>query len=113
MADQIIPLDTQPNQSFKASVSVGGALVTLQVTLRFNEEAQYWVMTLYDAAGFLLLDSVPLLTGAFPAADILGQYAYLGIGSAYVVNASQVASPDYPDNSDLGTDFQLAWADAA
>lgn len=111
MSDQIIPLDAAPNQSFKVTVNVGARQVSLGVTLRYSEPAAYWVMTLVDEAGNLLLDSVPLVTGQFPAANILGQYQHLEIGSAYVVNASSVPAPDYPNNLDLGTDFLLAWGD--
>lgn len=109
MADQIIPLDSAPNQSFKVTVNVDGKLISLGVTLRYNEAADYWTMTLTDGSGNLLLDSIPLLTGGFPAANILGQYAHLGIGSALIANASGVQSPDYPSNQDLGSDFLLIW----
>lgn len=113
MAQQIIPLDSAPNQTFKVAVNVDGKLIPLAVVLRYNEPANYWAMTLSDGAGNLLLDSIPFVTGLFPAANILGQYAYLGIGSALVANASGVGSPDYPNNQDLGNDFILVWEDTA
>ena len=106
---QIIPLTTAPNQTFTVSLSVDGATVDLGMILRYNEVARYWVLSIYDTIGALLLDSLPLITGSFPAGNILGQFAYLEIGSAYVINASQVASPDFPNNGDLGTDFVLLW----
>ena len=45
----------------------------------------------YDRNGNLLVDSVPMLTGYYPAANLLCQFVYLGIGSAYIINASGVA----------------------
>lgn len=106
----IIPLTNAPNQAFLVSLTVDGKLLALQIGIRYNEIASYWVLTISDAAGNLLLDSIPMLTGAYPAANILGQYAYLKIGSAFLVNASGIAK-DNPDATNLGSDFQLIWDD--
>ncbi len=111
MSDQIIPLSNSPNQLFAIPLNVDGSVLTLNFTMRYNEIADYWVMTIRDSQGNLILDSVPLVTGLFPAANILGQFAYLEIGSAFVINISQVKSPNFPNNTDLGTDFQLDWSD--
>jgi hypothetical protein len=111
MADQIIPLTSDPNQTMKTTVNVGGRNITLQLDIRYNDIAEYWVMMVTDpVTGTVLIDSVPLITGDYPAGNILGQYAYLGIGSAYVVPAATVAM-DYPDDTNLGTDFVLVWSD--
>jgi len=73
--------------------------------------ANYWVATIADVStGQIILDSLPLVTGQYPAANLLGQYAYLGLGSAVVLNMEN--SPlDYPDSETLGTIFLLAWGD--
>jgi hypothetical protein len=105
---QVIPLNSDPNQTFQVSLGIDGGTVTIVITLRFNEIAQYWVATIRNLQGNLILDSVPLLTGDFPAGNILGQFSYLFIGSAFIVNVSGVNKP-YPDDTDLGTDFILAW----
>lgn len=47
-----------------------------------------WVMDISDAAGAPLVCGVPLVTGA----DLLGQYAYLGINAVL-----QVVSDEMPD----------------
>jgi hypothetical protein len=112
MAAQIIPLDNSPDQSFTVSLSVDGSLLTLQLNVYFSEMANYWLMDIFDNQGNPLLASVPLLTGSYPAANILQQYGYLGIGSAFLLNVS--ASPlDHPDKNSLGTDFILIWSDTA
>lgn len=111
MSDQLIPLDNSPNQIFQVPLNIDGLVRTVIVNLRYNEIAKYWVATIQDNNGALILDSIPLLTGDFPAANILGQFAYLGIGSIYVLNPSSIIEPDSPDNTDLGTDFQFAWSD--
>lgn len=110
--DQIVPLDSSANQSFTVSLSVDDNILTLQLVIGFSEMAQYWVMSISDNQGNLLLSSIPLITGDWPAANLLAQYGYLQIGSAYIINAGQVAI-DYPDNVSLGTDFYLLWSDTA
>jgi hypothetical protein len=45
-----------------------------------------------------------------PSANILGQYSYLKIGSAYLLNVGNISS-EGPDETNLGTDWKLAWSD--
>lgn len=112
MADQVVPLDNSPNQTFAISLSVDGSILQLNLAISFAEMAGYWLMDISDVNGNLLLASIPLITGEWPAANLLAQYAYLGIGSAYVINAGQAAI-DYPDSVSLGTSFVLVWSDTA
>lgn len=109
---QIIPLTNSPSQSLTVTLTVDGLVLRLQLEVYFSEMAQYWVMDISDAAGNLLLASLPLVTGNWPAANILAQYAYLKIGSAFVINLGQVPD-DYPGASELGNDFALLWDDTA
>lgn len=108
---QLIPLSPLPNQKLVLSLNVDGKVEELFITLRYNEIAAYWVMTVEQPVNNVILDSIPLVTGEIPAKNILSQFAYLGIGSAQVINASQVSSPNYPNDTDLGTDFVLVWGD--
>lgn len=110
MSAQIVPLTSEPNQTFTAQLSIDGQAVKLQLGVRFNQMAAYWVLSVADAAGNPLLDSVPMLTGSYPAANILAPYAYLKIGSAYIINASGTTQ-DAPAGTNLGTDFVLVWDD--
>lgn len=109
----LIPLSTQPNQKFQTAIAVNGKTLRLTLTIRYNEMANYWVMTIADQSGNLIIDNVPLITGVWPASNILDAYQYLQIGSAYVINASNADINDYPNASDLGTDFVLLWGDNA
>jgi hypothetical protein len=110
VADQIIPLTPSPNQSFAVTLQVDGAPLTLNLAIRWSEMAGYWVMTIFNSAMDLLLDSIPLITGWYPAANILAQYGYLKIGSAYILNDGN-SNSDYPGRSDLGSAFSLLWSD--
>ena len=111
MALQKIPLDNSPNQNFQTTLTVDGRNITLNFHLSFNETAGYWVMTIIDPlTGSIILDSIPLVTGQYPAGNMLEPHSYLGIGSAFLINIS--GSPmDFPDDTNLGTDFVLLWGD--
>lgn len=107
----VVPTDSRPNQTFTTKLAIDGVNINLELALRFNEMAGYWVLTITDPeSGTILLDSIPLITGVQPASNILGQFEYLGIGSAYVVPVGG-SSLDYPDSTTLGTAFQLVWGD--
>jgi hypothetical protein len=107
---QIIPLTSDPNQSFTSTLQVDGAALTLNFTVKWNEMAGYWVMSVSDSSDDLLLDSIPMITGWYPGANLLAQYGYLKIGSAFIINVG-TSDSDYPGKSDLGTNFQLLWSD--
>lgn len=107
-----IPVTSEPDQRMIVTIPINGQNITLQLRIRYNTQAGYWVMRIADKHGTVLLDSVPLLTGDYPAADILGQYQYLGLGSAFVLNVG-AAVQDSPDDTTLGTSFVLVWGDSA
>lgn len=111
MANQIIPLTPQPNQQMLVTLNVNNTVLRLNLTISFNEIAQTWHMQIADVNNNILLTDIPLITGSFPAANILAQYQYLLIGSAYVLNISNGATNDYPNATDLGSDFALMWSD--
>lgn len=113
MSAQVIPLTTQPNQSFQVALNVNGATLRLALSITYNEMANYWIMQVVDAGGNILVDNVPLITGSWPAANVLNAYQYLQIGSAYVINVSNANVNDYPNATDLGSDFILVWGDNA
>jgi len=108
---QIIPLTTDPNNTFQTTLTVDDASLTLKFFLRYNAMAGYWLMSITDvASSTLLLDSIPLLTDDSTSPNILGQYAYLKIGSCYISKVNSTTY-DYPDDTNLGSDFVLVWGD--
>lgn len=110
MADQTLPLNSSPNQRLSLSLDVDGKVLSLQLAIRYNQMANYWVMTVFDSAGTTLLDPVPLLTGGYPAANLLEQNAYMKIGSAFVINVNGT-DLDHPTGDNLGTEFIVVWGD--
>jgi hypothetical protein len=114
---QTIPITSDPDQIFQVTLAVNGGSLTLELEIKFNSIAGYWVMTITDPdTDTVLLDSIPLNTsitiadGVNTAMNLLGQYAYMNLGSVYLVNVSGI-DMDYPDNTNLGKDFELIWTD--
>jgi hypothetical protein len=107
---QIINLTSAPNQSFVVQLQVDDAPLTLRLSVQWSAMAGYWTLTVFDANGDLLLDSVPMITGSYPAANILGQQAYLQIGSACLINNGGTDT-DYPGIDELGGSYSLLWDD--
>jgi hypothetical protein len=108
---QIVPLSSSPNQTATVQLTVDGNPLTLNLTVGFSEMAGYWQMSVSDINNNLLIASVPLITGWYPAANLLAQYGYLQIGSAYILNTGN-ATTDYPAANNLNQ-FSLLWDDTA
>jgi len=106
---QEVPVTNRPNQRFDCILEFDGKSVTYQFDFRFNEVGQIWMMTITDPiTGEYILDSVPVLGGIADSSDLLSQFGYLGLGSAFVVNISNIPK-DSPNDKDFGRDFKLLW----
>jgi hypothetical protein len=106
---QVIPLTHVPNQTVNVSLNIDDDVIDLTLLLRYFEIPGYWVMTLEDSSGNLLLDSIPLVSGNNPADNLLQQFSYLKISSVFVINAS-IETQDYPGMATLGNDLVLIWS---
>jgi hypothetical protein len=118
-------------------LQVDGNTLTLNLIIKYDDMAGYWIMSISDISNNLLIDSIPMICGAYPAANLLQQQRYLAIGSAFIVNVGNTSSVgggnigygqggygqgpyggqegqggvDYPNQFNLGTTFQLWWGD--
>ncbi len=112
MNTQVIPLYGSPGQTFTTTLVIDGVNRALQFKISYNETAGYWIMNISDpATGSDILTSVPLLSAPDgESLNLLEQYRHLGIGSAYLVNVSNIAD-EQPTDENLGTDFILVWGD--
>lgn len=110
MANQIINVTSAPNQRFSVSLAVNGGTINLQLSLSFNAMGEFWVLNIFTPSGIPIMLSVPLVTGVWPAANILSPFQYLNIGSCYVINVTG-ADADLPGATSLGSDFTLLWGD--
>lgn len=108
----LVPISNEPNQTFTCYVPVGKDTRIFEYKLSYNAVAQYWTMSVKDEeTGEDLLRSVPLLTGEYPATNLLEQYSYMGIGSAVIVPVGITDKTKVPDDNTLGTNFLLVWSD--
>jgi hypothetical protein len=109
MSSQTVPLIAQPNQQFAVQLTVNGQALTVNLTLAYSAMAGYWQMAIADVNGNSLIANVPLITGLYPAANLLAQYEYMQIGEAYLLNTGSSLA-DYPGQYDL-VQFSLLWSD--
>jgi hypothetical protein len=108
----IIPTDSKPNQNLRCVIPIDGKNLALRLTLTFNTIAEYWVMSVADdISNEILVDSLPLIAGEFPSANILGQYGFLRIGSCVMVKLNPDNPNVIPNGNNLGTEFALVWGD--
>ena len=103
----IIPLSTSTNKNFTSTIPIDGKKIKFNFFMRFNTEAEYWVLDIYDSKNNNLLASINLVCGL----NLLEQYSYLNIGSAYIVKIDKTLDMDIPNEYNLGTDFVLVWSD--
>ena len=103
--DCIIPLKPIPNNTTTYKVPVDDQNVSLTFRTTYNEQAKYWLLDISNSEGEELIAGLPLV----PAQDILEQFKYLKIGSAYLVPKSKV-SEQWPGMDTLD-DWYLIWRD--
>ncbi|MCM3141655.1 hypothetical protein [Brevibacillus sp. MER 51] len=109
MATTILPITPATNQTFTCTLPVGNKNITLQFTLIYNAPGGYWSMSVKEHdAGVMLIDALPLLLGEYPAANVLKQHSYLGIGSAVVISLTEDRAITFES---LGKDHLIVWTD--
>ena len=108
----VIPLTTDPNQTFQCTIPIDGENRRLAFGLSYNSISKYWTMSITDPEERkTLIDSLPIQIGEFPAANLLEQFAYLKIGSATIVKVGAASEYLNPDDITLGSDYVLVWGD--
>ena len=103
----VLPLTTSPNQTFTSTIPIDGSKIKFNFFLRYNTEAKYWVLDISDSSNTSLLASINLVCGL----NLLEQYSYLKIGSAYLVKVDNSLTDDSPNEYNLGSSFLLLWGD--
>lgn len=111
MSFKIVPLTSDPHQVFSCTLPIDGKNKTLKFEFRYNDLAECWVMTIKDSkTDEYILDSVPIVMGEYPAANLLEQYKYLEIGSAIIVK-SGTDEVGRPLEKNFGIEYYLVWGD--
>jgi hypothetical protein len=108
----VIPLTTEPNQTFDCTIPIDGENRQFSFRLRYNSIAEYWNLTVADArTKQTLIDAIPLMAGEYPAANLLGQFSYMKIGSAVIVREGEQPFGENPNDRNLGSEYYLVWGD--
>jgi hypothetical protein len=105
---QLVPLSNAPNQSIIVTLAINGAPLTLQIQQYYNQAGEFWCFDIYSQTGEPLILSVPLITGDWPAGNILSCAEWLLIGEAFVINQNGGIT-DIPNDQNLGQGFALIW----
>ena len=110
MAAQLIQITSNENQTQTVTVNIDDSSITLILTFTYSAMAGYWILKIADQDNNVVLDSIPMVPGYYPAGNLLGSYVYKYIGSCYLVNVSN-SGEDYPTQDTLATDWELIWSD--
>ncbi|MDY6148961.1 MAG: hypothetical protein SPI35_08105 [Porphyromonas sp.] len=105
-----IPLTPAPfaQKTFKLTLN-GARNINILLKLRYYDLYELWVADVCDnTTGEELITGMPLV----PGVNLLGQYEYLNIGSAWIV-AVEPTKQQHPDNETLGSQWVLAWGDSS
>lgn len=102
---QIIPLKQKNNYKFSVTLDVNNTQKTLYFRQLFNSVVGYWTLDISDGTKDLITN-LPLVPNA---GNILKQYNYLQIGSAWLIPIGD--NINFPAWDDIETDWLLIWGD--
>lgn len=109
---QIIPSPTTRNEWKIVTIEIDNVKKSIQLRFRFLDTLGLWHISIYDPnTGGCLAESIPLLRGLYPSADLLGPFPHLGLGSAFIIPLVAVPTSENPTDTNLGTEFALVWGD--
>lgn len=105
-------LTNAPNQDFVLNnILINGVNRSFKVLLSYREICGYWTMSLIDQSNQQeIISNMPLITGVFlnGAGNMLAQMGYMDLGQIGVF-ANNDNSTDYPNNTNLESDFSFFW----
>lgn len=106
-----IPLTNSPNQTFVLNVPVDDENKRFGINLFYNEQGDFWSMTIFDPQTKNgIVSNIPLLSAFSKFSNILEQFSYLNIGSLYVVPMKE-DKKSRPTKDNIGTDYIVVWGD--
>lgn len=106
-----IPLTTAPNQTFTCNIPINNENIRFRFFLSYNEQAQYWLMTLTRVSDNKeLLTNIPLIVSKSRFMDLFCQLDYMKIGFC-IISPVDEDQKSMPDDTDLGTNYLMIWGD--
>lgn len=103
----IVPITSNPNQTFTSTIPIDNSSIKFNFFLKYNTESSCWVLDIKDSGNNGIVTGINLVTGV----NLLEQYSYLKIGSAYLAKVDTSLTDDLPTEYNLGTKFLLIWDD--
>lgn len=110
----LVPLKSQPNQTFEFTIEVDGENIDYIGKLRYRDVIGYWTLDVIEnRTRKIVLSNVPLLTGGSleGTANLFKQLDFMMLGRAYVLKISETDN-DYPDFESLQEKFAFVWGDS-
>ncbi len=111
---QEIPITPTHNYELTVNVQLFETNRLMKIIQHYNKTAGYWVVTIVDpTTEEILIDSLPLVTGKIytESLNIIRALGYLLIGNIYLQPRVSIPTSDFPNETNLETDFQFIWAD--
>lgn len=106
-----VPLTNSPDQSFETTLNINGQNKNLGLRIRYNVIEKYWWLSVSDAeTNELKIDNIVLYCGHLKSNDLLKPYAYLGLGSLFLMPKTDY-NPVYPKEDNLKSEYLLIWGD--
>lgn len=94
------------------SLNIDGQSRQITVEYRYIPLYDYWTITVYDTpTSTLVIANVPLMYNEGEGQNLLSQFAYLGLGSCYVIKAVEQPTTPWPTGESFGVEYKLAWGD--
>lgn len=111
MVLSVLPVVSEPNQTFECTLPVDEKNRKFRFFFQWNPIGEYWQFNLYDLNnnGNQVLNNQVVYCINYPYNNIIKKFLYKEIGSLYVVSTG--TNKDRPNFTNLGTDFILIWGD--
>lgn len=108
----IVPTSPAPDNTMSVLLDIDGDKKTYILRFRYNLIGEYWWMDIRDGTtNQMIASGIPLVTGDFPAANLLEQLHYKNIGKVVIVALTQNPPTEIPNVSNLGIEFAMVWGD--
>ena len=104
---QIIPMEEITNYKFSCIVTIDEGTIDLGFHLMYNDIIDYWTVDVFKQETEVIT-AYPLI----PAQNILEQFSYLKIGSAWIVHQSEIdLNEEWPSANTLASKWYVVWGD--
>lgn len=106
-----IPLTNSPNQTFQCTVPVNQVNINFNFNLWYNEQAEYWLLTLSNyTTGEVYFANLPLVSSKGNFGNMIHQLSYKNIGMCFMLPTTEDLKCA-ANNDNLGQTYIMIWGD--